>query len=143
MNKVLFICVHNSARSQMAEAYLNHLCPNHYVAESAGLEPGQLNPLVVKVMVEEGIDISGKTTQSAYDLAKQRRSFDHVIAVCDKASGERCPVFPGLSKRHQWNFPDPSAVAGPEEDQLAQIRIIRDSIRSRIESWCKEVCKSA
>lgn len=139
-SRVLFVCIHNSARSQMAEAFLNVLCPDDFVAESAGLEPGVLNPLVVEAMQEVGIDISGKTTQSSFDLFKQGRLFGYVITVCDEANGERCPIFPGLSKRLHWGFPDPSNVEGTHEERLVEIRIIRDSIKGRIESWCEEIC---
>ncbi|MFA5928509.1 MAG: methionine-R-sulfoxide reductase [Candidatus Margulisiibacteriota bacterium] len=93
--KVLFVCIHNSARSQIAEAYLNKLGGDRYIAESAGLEPGRLNPLVVQVLQEDGIDISQKGTQGVLDLLKQNRQFDLVITVCDQASGERCPAFLG------------------------------------------------
>ncbi len=139
-SKVLFVCIHNSARSQMAEAFLNHLCPDDFAAESAGLEPGTLNPLVVRAMAEVGIDISGKGTQSAFELYKAGRLFGHVISVCDQASGERCPIFPGFAKRHHWGFEDPSVLEGSEEEKLAGIRIIRDSIRLKIEEWCAAHC---
>lgn len=142
-SKILFVCVHNSARSQMAEAFLNHLCPGDYIAESAGLEPGVLNPLVIEVMNEIGIDISSKNTQSALDLFKAGRLFNHVITVCDQASGERCPVFPGFTRRHHWSFPDPSTVLGEREERLEQIRNIRDAIRNRVEQWCSESCEIA
>ncbi|MES2437480.1 MAG: arsenate reductase ArsC [Verrucomicrobiota bacterium] len=139
-SKVLFICVHNSARSQMAEAFLNHRCPEGFAAESAGLEPGTLNPLVVRAMAEVGIDISGKGTQSAFELYKAGRLFSHVISVCDQASGERCPIFPGFARRHHWGFEDPSLLTGSEEEKLAGIRVIRDSISARIEEWCEAQC---
>jgi arsenate reductase len=142
-SKVLFVCIHNSARSQMAEAFLNHLCPDDFIAESAGLEPGELNPIVVEVMKEVGIDISHKQTKAVFDLFKSGRLYSHVIAVCDKEAAERCPVFPGLVERHQWSFPDPSAVQGSREDKLAAAREVRDMIRTAIEAWCEERCKSA
>lgn len=141
--KVLFVCVHNSARSQMAEAFLNHMCPDDFIAESAGLKPGVLNPLVVEVMGEIGIDISSKGTQGVIDLFKVGRLFGHVITVCNQASGERCPIFPGLTRRHHWSFPDPSAVTGEKEEKLEKIRIIRDTIKDRIEEWCSERCAVA
>lgn len=142
-SKVLFVCVHNSARSQMAEAFLNHFCPEDFFAESAGLEPGILNPLVVQVMAEIGIDISGKGTQSAFELFKAGRLFGHVISVCDKASGERCPIFPGFAKRHHWSFEDPSAVTGSGDERLEKIRAIRDEIEGKIKEWCAERCVAA
>jgi arsenate reductase (thioredoxin) len=137
--KVLFICIHNSARSQMAEAWLNHLCSEAFEAESAGLEPGTLNPLVVEAMREAGLDISHKKTQAVFDVFKSGRMFAYVITVCDEASAERCPIFPGVTKRLHWSFPDPSALTGTKEEKLAQIRPIRDQIRRRIESWCREI----
>ncbi len=102
--KVLFVCVHNSARSQMAEAFLNQLAGDKFKAESAGLEPGTLNPLVVEVMKEIGIDISHNQTKSAFDFFKQGRLFNFVITVCDSASAERCPIFPGVTQRLGWSL---------------------------------------
>jgi arsenate reductase len=141
--KVLFICVHNSARSQMAEAWLNHISGEFFVAQSAGLEPGTLNPLVVKAMAEVGIDISTKRPQSVFDVFKSGQLFAYVITVCDEASAERCPVFPGPGRRLHWSFPDPSQLTGTAEEKLAQVRAIRDLIRGKIETWCAEVCPPA
>ena len=93
--RVLFICLHNSARSQMAEAFLNHICPDFFQAEIAGLEPGKLNPLVVEVMREVGIDIGHKSPRSCGDAYMSGRLFSIVITVCDEATAERCPDFPG------------------------------------------------
>ena len=93
--KVLFICIHNSARSQMAEALLNRICGDHFEAQSAGLEPGKLNSFAVEVMPETGIDISNKKTQSTFDIFKSGELFAYVITVCDETSAERCPIFPG------------------------------------------------
>lgn len=138
--KVLYVCVHNSARSQMAEAWLNHLCGDRVQAESAGLEPGVINPLAVEVMREVGIDISRKETQGVFELFRTGRLFNYVITVCDGASAERCPIFVGVTKRVRWSFPDPSAVTGTHEEKLAQVRAIRDQIRRQIEEWCLEVC---
>jgi arsenate reductase len=138
--KVLFICVHNSARSQMAEAWLNNICGDCFVGQSAGLEPGTLNPLVVKVMAEVGIDISAKKTQAVFDVFQSGQLFAYVITVCDETSAERCPIFPGPAKRLHWSFPDPSQVEGEESEKLARVREIRDAIRAKIENWCAEVC---
>ena len=138
--KVLFVCIHNSARSQMAEAWLNHLCGDFVEAHSAGLEPGVLNPLVVEVMKEVGIDISHKKTQDVFDLYKKGEFFSYVIAVCDGASAEKCPIFPGALERLHWSFPDPSKVDGTKEEKLAQIRPIRDAIKEKIENWCSLTC---
>ena len=138
--KVLFVCIHNSARSQMAEAWTNHFCGDFFEAHSAGLEPGTLNPLVVEVMKEKGIDISSKSTQGVFELFKRGETFSYVIAVCDGVSAEKCPIFPGLSQRLHWNFPDPSKATGTKEEKLAQIRIVRDAIKAKIENWCSSVC---
>src|SRR5437764_6543439 len=93
--KVLFICIHNSARSQMAEAWLNHICGEFFEAQSAGLEPGTLNPVAVQVMQEAGIDISHKKTQAVFDVFKSGQLFRYVITVCDESSAKKCPIFPG------------------------------------------------
>lgn len=138
--RVLFVCIHNSARSQMAEAWLNHFCGEYFEAQSAGLEPGILNPLVVQVMEETGIDISAKKTQAVFDLFKKGERFDYVITVCDEASAERCPIFPGLAQRFHWSFPDPSKALGTEKEKLQQIRPICDEIKRKIEEWCSKVC---
>jgi len=139
-SNVLFICVHNSARSQMAEAWLNHICSDAFVAESAGLEPGVLNPLVVEAMQEAGIDISEKQTQAVFDVFKAGKLFSHVITVCDETSAEKCPIFPGIAKRWHWSFPDPSALTGSHDQKMTRVREIRDEIRKKIEAWCDEVC---
>jgi arsenate reductase len=136
---VLFICIHNSARSQMAEAWLNHICGEYFAAESAGLEPGTLNPLVVEAMQEVGIDISQKKTQAVFDVFKSGKLFSHVVTVCDETSAEKCPIFPGVTKRLHWSFPDPSVLAGSHDEKLAAVRTIRDEIRAKIEAWCAEI----
>lgn len=138
-DRILFVCVNNSARSQMAEAWLNHLCGDQFEASSAGLEAGELNPLAVQVMNEVGIDISQKKTQTVFDLVKSGKIYSYVITVCDEASAERCPVFPGVTKRLHWSFPDPAAVTGTTEEKLEQVRRIRDEIRSAVEEWCKSI----
>jgi arsenate reductase (thioredoxin) len=135
---VLFVCVHNGARSQMAEAFLNELCPDGFGAESAGLEPGTLNPLAVAVMAEAGIDISSKRTKSVRDVLATGRCFSYVITVCDQASAERCPIFPGEALRLHWSFADPAALPGTWEERLAKTRLIRDEIRAKIAAWCVE-----
>jgi arsenate reductase (thioredoxin) len=138
--KVLFICVHNSARSQMAEAWLNKICGDFFEAESAGLEPGSLSPLAVEVMGEVGVDISQKKTQAIFDVFESGQLFSYVITVCDESSAEKCPIFPGSAKPQHWSFADPSQVTGTREQKLARVRQIRDEIRAKIESWCAEVC---
>jgi arsenate reductase len=136
--KVLFVCIHNSARSQMAEAFLNQLGDQHFAAESAGLEPGKLNPVVVAAMQEIGVDISGNPTKSVAQMIERGPHFDYVITVCDETSAERCPVFPGAAQRLHWGFPDPSGFAGSPEEKLARTREVRDVIHSRIVSWLAE-----
>lgn len=140
---VLFVCVHNSARSQMAQAFLNSRCSREFVAESAGIEPGELNPLAVAAMREAGVDISRNTTKSISDLLAAGKSYDYVITVCDEANAEKCPAFPGAGKRLHWSLADPSALGGSWEERLAKTRVIRDTIAERVESWCRENCGPA
>ncbi len=137
---VLFVCIHNSARSQMAEALLTSFCSEAFEVESAGIEAGTLNPLAVEAMAEVGIDISRKSTQQVADLIDDGRTYDFVITVCDEASAERCPVFPGEGTRLHWSFPDPSAFEGSWENRLARTREVRDAITARVRDWCSEVC---
>ncbi len=134
--KVLFVCIHNSARSQMAEAFLNQIGGDMYEAHSAGLEPGKLNPVVVAAMKEVGLDISGNRAKGVFEYIKAGTMFSHVITVCDEASAERCPIFVGVTKRLHWSFPDPSSFEGTYEERLAATRKVRDSIKEVIESWC-------
>ena len=133
--KVLFVCVHNSARSQMAEAYLNHLGEGRFEAGSAGLEPGVLNPRVVQVMQEDGIDISGNQTKSVFDMLKRGGLYSYVVTVCDETSAEKCPIFPGVAKRLHWSFADPSSLSGTEDERLERTREIRDEIKRKVKSW--------
>lgn len=141
--RVLFICIHNSARSQMAEAWLHKICGDEFEAQSAGLEAGTLNPLVVEAMAEVGIDISRKATRRVFDIWKSGPVFSYVITVCDETSAEKCPIFPGPTKRLHWSFSDPSALTGTKSEKLAAVRKIRDQIRARVETWCAEVCAAA
>ena len=136
--KVLFVCIHNSARSQMAEAYLNALGGDRYEAESAGIEPGVLNPIVVEAMREDGIDISGNATKDVFAFLQQGKVYSYVITVCDETAAERCPVFPGGGTRLHWGFPDPGALTGTHEEKLARTRQIRDSIRHRVETFLRD-----
>lgn len=133
--KVLFVCVHNSARSQMAEAFLNQLAGDKYYAESAGFDPGKLNPFVVNVMKEIGIDISENKTKSVFNLFKEGRIFNFVICVCDAANAEKCPIFPGVTKRINWSFEDPALFTGTHEEILARIRLVRDKIKFEVENF--------
>jgi arsenate reductase (thioredoxin) len=140
--KVLFICVHNSARSQMAAALLNQRCGEFFEAESAGLEPGELNPMAVEVLSEIGIDISGNKTRAVFDVFKSGQLFAYVITVCAESEAAGCPIFPGVTTRLHWSFPDPSKLTGSHEERLEGTREIRDQIADRIETWCNEVCSA-
>jgi len=137
--RVLFVCTHNSARSQMAETFLNAIGRGRFEAESAGLEPRDIHPLVVEVMKEIGFDLSNKKPSSVLDFFKQGRLYHHVIFVCDKSTEEQCPIFPGLGKRHSWPFQDPTKVEGTHEQKLERTRKIRDEIKVRIERWIAEL----
>lgn len=119
----------------MAEAFLKSIAGDQYDVESAGLEPGELNPLVVEVMAEVGIDIANNRAKSVFDLIRRGESFDYVITVCDDASAEACPVFPGPGRKIHWGFNDPGRIEGSREEKLEKIRAIRDSIRARIREW--------
>jgi len=134
MDKVLFVCVHNSARSQMAEAFLKKYGAGRFAAESAGVEPGRLNPVVVAAMREVGIDISQNQTKSVFDFYQQGRLYSYVITVCDQGE-DKCPVFPGISQRLHWSFADPSSFQGSEEDKLKKTREVRDQIEAKVKAW--------
>jgi arsenate reductase len=136
--KVLFMCIHNSARSQMAEAFLNKLGGEQFEAESAGLEPGKLNPLVIEAMQEAGIDISKNLTKDVFDFYKRGKHFEYVVTVCDEASGEKCPFFPGMISKIHWSFTDPGNFEGTHEEKIAQVRIVRDAIKKKIEEFIAE-----
>ena len=136
--RVLFVCVHNSARSQMAAALMDHCSGEGFEAESAGLDPGVLNPLAVEALAEVGIDISRNETQSVSAVLQSGRAFDFAITVCSEAEAEGCPVFPGLTTRLHWPFADPSKFTGTHEERLQQTRIVRDQIAARIKAFCEE-----
>jgi arsenate reductase (thioredoxin) len=130
--KVLFICRHNSGRSQIAEAYLKRFAGDRFIVEGAGFEPADsVNELVIEVMKEEGIDLSGKRPQSVFEQFKSGRLYDYVITVCDD-SESKCPIFPGIAKRLHRSFPDPSKVEGTPDEKLRKVREIRDHIRAWI-----------
>jgi arsenate reductase len=137
---VLFICVHNSARSQMAAALLNKMCGEFFQARSAGLEPGTLNPLAVEALHEIGIDISNNETQWVFDVFKSGQLFAYVITVCSESESKGCPIFAGVTKRLHWPFPDPSQFTGTHEEKVARTREVLEQIRARIEIFCEERC---
>jgi arsenate reductase (thioredoxin) len=131
-HRVLFVCTHNSARSQMAEGMLRHLSGDRVEVASAGTEARGVNPLAVRAMAEIGVDLRGHASKTLDRFVGER--WDDVITVCDGAN-ESCPVFPGASRRLHWSFDDPSAATGSEEQRLAVFRRVRDEIRARIETW--------
>jgi arsenate reductase len=122
----------------MAEAFLKRLGSDRFEVESAGLEPKDINPLVLEVMTEIGYDLSGQKADSVFEFFKEGRLYDFVITVCDKEVEKRCPIFPGVRKRVNWPFPDPEDVEGTHEEKLDGVRKIRDSIQSKIEDWLKD-----
>mgnify|MGYP006440196907 CR=1 FL=1 len=137
--KVLFICVHNSARSQMAEELLKRLGKDNFHVESAGLEPGKLNPIVVDAMEKIGYDISHKETNSVFEYFKEGRIYNYVIKVCAESQGERCPIFPGITKTIQWSLEDPSSFKGSYKEKLAKTIVVRDQIKSKVLSFIEDV----
>jgi arsenate reductase len=128
--RVLFLCTHNSARSQMAEGFLRELGADRFDVASAGTEARGLNPLAVQAMAEQGIDISLQESKTLDRYLKE--PFDLVITVCDEAN-EACPYFANAKERRHWSFPDPSAVRGDDQTRFAAFRVVRDAIRERIE----------
>jgi arsenate reductase len=128
--RVLFLCTHNSARSQMAEGMLRNLAEGQFEVHSAGTEATLVRPLAIRAMEELGIDISGQESKTLEVYLDQ--PFDYVITVCDEAN-EACPFFPGAKNRLHWSFEDPSRADGSEEERLAVFRRVRDEIRERIE----------
>ena len=128
--RVLFLCTHNSARSQMAEGLLRHLAGDRFESHSAGTEATRVRPRAIRAMEEIGVDISGQESKTLERY--QQEPFDYVITVCDDAN-EACPFFPGAQSRLHWSFKDPSKAEGSEEERLAVFREVRDGIRRRIE----------
>ncbi len=128
--RVLFVCTHNSARSQMAEGFLRAMAGDRFEAASAGTEATRVHPLAIRAMAEIGIDISHQTSKTLDAVARQE--FDYVITVCD-AANQACPVFPGDTKRLHWSFEDPSRAEGDEAARLAVFRRVRNEIKVRIQ----------
>ena len=133
--KVLFVCVHNSARSQMAEEFLRKYGGEQFQVESAGLEPGTINPYVIRALKEEGIDISDKETRSVFELYRAGRTYAYVITVCSREAEEKCPIFPGITERLNWPFPDPSRFTGSDEEIMEQVREVREIIKERVREF--------
>ncbi len=137
--RVMFICIHNSGRSQMGEAFLRRLAGDRFEVASAGIEAGKLNPLVVKAMDEVGVGMDGHYAKKAQEFVDKGERFDYVITVCDESNAERCPMFPGKHVRLHWGFPDPSALTGTDEEKLAGIRPIRDAIEARVREFIASI----
>lgn len=133
--RVLFICTHNSARSQMAEAWLRHLAGDRFEVHSAGTEATFVRPLAIKAMAELGVDISPQTSKTLDRYLTE--TWDYVITVCDRAN-ETCPFFPGGKRRLHWSFSDPSTATGTNDEKLAVFRSVRDRIRDQITDFIRE-----
>ena len=130
--KVLFVCIHNSARSQMAEELLRKYGTEEFEVQSAGFEPAELNPLAIEVLKEEDINIADKKTNSVFELFKAGKTFNYVITVCDEGNAQRCPVFPGLNYRIHWSFEDPSSFTGSDEEKLEKTRAVKEQIKKEV-----------
>jgi arsenate reductase len=135
MQTVLFVCIHNGARSQMAEAFVNARHGGGLRAYSAGLEAGALNPMVVDAMRELGVDISGNRSKSVNDDDIRSREYDFVVTVCDESSAQACPIYPTRGNRLHWSFEDPSSFTGTAEERLSRTREVRDAIAHRVDAW--------
>jgi len=134
--KVLFLCTGNSARSQMAEAFLRQYGGDRFDVFSAGLEPSVLNPLTVQVMEEIGVDMSSHYSKSLIQyLGKEH--FSYLITVCDRAEA-KCPVFPGMGLRLHWGFEDPAAFQGEAAEKLEKFRQVREQIRTAVQNWLEK-----
>ncbi len=133
--RVLVLCTHNSARSQMAEGLLRALAPDRFDVASAGTEATRVHPLAIRAMDELKIDLRGHSSKTVDRLLAD--PWDYVITVCDSAN-ERCPVFPGRTTRLHWSFEDPAATTGSEEVRLAVFRRVRDAIAARLRDWVAE-----
>ena len=122
----------------MAEAWLRQIGADRFEIESAGLEPGTLKPLVLEAMREVGIDLSSKTTQAVFEVFKAGRRFDYVVTLCGEKKAERCPTFPGITKRLHWSIPERVKTTQTKEQQMAHSRTVRDLIKARVEAWVAE-----
>jgi arsenate reductase (thioredoxin) len=132
--RVLFVCTHNSARSQIAEGFLRAMAGDRFEVASAGTEATSVRPLAISVMAEAGVDLAGHTSKTLDQFLGV--PWDFVITVCDSAN-ESCPVFPAGASRLHWSFPDPSRATGTEEAQRAVFRTVRDAIRRQLEDWLR------
>ena len=135
--RVLFLCTGNSARSQMAEAFLRKYGGERFEAFSAGLEPKAINPLTIQVMSEAGIDVSGQRSKGINEFLG-KVLFQYLITVCDDAE-KNCPtVWPGVNQRLHWSFEDPAKFEGTDEQKLAKFRQVRDLIDTKVKAWLVE-----
>lgn len=139
--RVLFVCVHNSARSQLAEAYLKLYGGGEFEVESAGLSAGTLNPWIVDHLKGEGIDISEKVPVDVKSLYRQGKTYDWVITVCSREAEKNCPVFPGPVRRLNWPFPDPAGFQGSPEEMRAQVAVLAQDIKTQVLQFLQEKSK--
>jgi arsenate reductase len=135
--RILFICIHNSGRSQIAETFLKAIGSEWFEVESAGFIPKPIDPYVIEVMKEVGYDLSNNTSDSVMQFFKEGRLYNYVITVCDESIENECPVFPGIARRLHWPFPDPKKVSGTNAEKLRKVRSIRDDIRRQIYLFIK------
>jgi len=136
--RILFVCVHNSARSQLAEEYLRREAGDLFEVESAGLEPGLINPYVTRILAEDGIDISAKQTRSVFDVYREGHTYAYVITVCSREAEEKCPIFPGPVRRINWPFPDPGAFTGSDQEILENTRAVARSVQQAISRFVED-----
>ena len=134
--RVLFLCTHNSARSQMAEAFLRALAGERFGVASAGTEATRVHPFAIQAMDEVGIDMAGHTSKFLDPLLD--KPVDYLITVCDSAN-DRCPVFPGRTTRIHWSFSDPSQATGTDQERLQAFRRVRDQIQARLRQWLENL----
>jgi len=134
--RVLFLCTGNTARSQMAEAFLRKYTGDNFEVYSAGLEPGEINPLTLQVMEEKGINMEGQFPKGL-DQFMMKVHFGYLITVCDRAE-QKCPIFPGMGQRLYWPIEDPAAFNGTNQENLEKFRLVRDQIEARVLSWLEE-----
>lgn len=132
MKKVLFVCIHNSARSQIAEALLRKYGGGLFTVESAGYEPAEVNPLAVEALKDEEIDISLNSSDSVFDFFRMGKQYNYVITVCDEEHKQKCPIFPGLTFRIHWDFEDPSSFTGEYETKVAKTKEIKEEIKKEV-----------
>lgn len=137
--RVLFLCVHNSFRSQIAEAILNSKYGDIFEAESAGLHKTKINPMAIEVMNDYGIDISNKSSNDAFDFYREGRHYSYIITVCNRAVEKDCPIFPGVQQRINWSFEDPENFTGTHEEIFKKSVELRDMIEKKITEFVDAV----